>query len=166
MNQQGPRCPLQVTPAMVAGLVEVMTLLKNRADLATIVREVGMESGLVLDIISACEALGLARIEEGDAILTEHGISFSRRRFSGKIKMLRDLIKNVEPFKSILDYMSRRKEPASVHQLCTELKICDDDPDSISRVKSFILDWLVTTGYLEYDGEGEVFRLRKGVKAS
>ncbi len=149
---------------MVAGLVEVMTLLKNRADIATIVREVGMESGLVMEILVACEALGLARIEEGDAVLTEQGISFSRRRFSGKIKMLRELLKNVEPFKSILEYMSRRREPITIHELCNDLKLCGEDPDSITRVKSFILEWLVPTGYLAYDGGQEMFKFKRGAR--
>ncbi|MCS7146369.1 MAG: AAA-associated domain-containing protein [Nitrososphaerota archaeon] len=166
MDQQGPRCPLQVTPAMVAGLVEVLTLLKNRADVASIVSEVGMESGLVLEILEACEALGLVKIDQGDAILTEQGLSFSRRRYSGKIKMLRELVRNVEPFKSIIHHIGSRKEPLTVEQLCRELKLCDTDPESVSRAKSFLLDWLVTTGYLEYDGEAGLFKQRRGVKLS
>ncbi|MEM1534304.1 MAG: AAA-associated domain-containing protein [Nitrososphaerota archaeon] len=166
MDQQGPRCPIQVTPAMVSGLVEVLTLLKNRADVATIVSEVGMESGLVLEILETCEALGLVRVSEGDAILTEQGVSFSRKRYSGKIRVLRDLVKNVEPFRSVIHYMASKKQPITVEQLCKDLQLCDEHPESISRAKSFLLDWLVTTGYLEYDGENGSFRLKRGVKIS
>lgn len=166
LDQKGPRCPLQVTPAMVAGLVEVLTLLKNRADVASIVAEVGMESGLVLEILEACEALGLVKIDSGDAILTEQGLSFSRRRYSGKIRMLRELVRNVEPFKSILQYVASKKEPLTIEQICGDLQLSDTDPDSIARAKSFVLDWLVTTGYLEYDGEAGLFRLKKGLKLS
>ncbi len=166
MDQQGPRCPLRVTPAMVSGLVEVLELLNGRADVATLVSEVGMESGVVLEILEACEALGLVRVDEGDAILTELGRSFSRRRHSGKIKMLRELTKNAEPFKSIIRYMAEKKDPIPVEQICRELNLCDDSPESAAMAKSFLLDWLVTTGYLEYNGEGGLFKARRGVKAS
>lgn len=166
MDQQGPKCPLRVTPAMVSGLVEVLALLKDRADVATIVREVGMESGLVLDILEACEALGLVKVDEGDAILTELGQSFSRKRHSGKIRMLRELTKNAEPFKSIIRYMVEKKEPIPVEQICRDLSLCDDSPESVTMAKSFLLDWLITTGYLEYDGDAGLFKVKRGVKVS
>ncbi|GBC70733.1 hypothetical protein HRbin02_00502 [Candidatus Calditenuaceae archaeon HR02] len=166
MDQQGPRCPIRVTPAMVSGLVEVLELLNGRADVATLVSEAGMESGVVLEILEACESLGLVKVDEGDAILTELGRSFSRRRHSGKIRMLRELAKNAEPFKSIIRYMVQKKDAISVEQICRDLNLCDDSPESITMAKSFLLDWLVTTGYLEYNGEEGLFKVRRGVKVS
>lgn len=166
MDQQGPRCPLRVTPAMVSGLVEVLELLNGRADVATLVAEAGMESGLVLEILEACEALGLVKVDEGDAVLTELGRSFSRRKHSGKIRMLRELTKNVEPFRSIIRYLADKKEAIPIEQICRDLGLCDDSPESVTMAKIFLLDWLVTTGYLEYDGEGGLFKVRRGVRAS
>jgi len=166
LEQQGPKCPIRVTPSMVAGLIEVLTLLKNRADIATLVNEVGMESGIVLEILEACEALGLVRIDMGDAILTDKGVSFSRKRFSGKIRMLRELVMNTEPFRSVLQYMNAVRKPLSVEEICSQLGLSTGDPEDISRAKTFILDWLVTTGYLQYDGNEERFRLRRALPSA
>lgn len=161
MNQKGPKCPTSVTPEMVSGLVDILSQLEAKVDVAAIASEVGMEAGKLLETLEACEALGLVSIEDGDAVLTQTGTSFSRKRQQGRIRMLRELVKSVEPFKSILQYISSVTRPVTAEEICRDLGLCDyNDPEGVSQLKSFILHWLVTTGYLSYDGRDEQFRVR------
>jgi hypothetical protein len=88
------------------------------------------------------------------------GEAFVKKRQRGRVRMLRELIREVEPFKSILTYMSSQSRPVTAEEICRELGLCDhNDPDSVSQLKSFILHWLVTTGYLSYDGKEEQFKI-------
>jgi len=160
LNQRGPRCPTSVTPEMVSGLVDILSQLKVKVDVAALAAEVGIETGRLLETLETCEALGLVSIVDGDAALTQVGEAFVRKRQRGRVRMLRELIREVEPFKSILTYMSSQPRPVTAEEICRELGLCDhNDPDSVSQLKSFILHWLVTTGYLSYDGKEEQFKI-------
>ncbi|MEM2080554.1 MAG: AAA-associated domain-containing protein, partial [Nitrososphaerota archaeon] len=104
MSQDGPKCPLDVTPGMIAGLLDVVGLFKGRVDLAQLSKEIGMELGHLLRVLEAAEALGLVSVIDGDVQLTQSGLGFSRRLLTGKIKMLTEIVEKVEPFRSIIQY--------------------------------------------------------------
>jgi len=161
LSQDGPRYPLDVTPGMVAGLLEVVGLFKGRVDLAQLSKEVGMELGHLLRVVEAAEALGLISVIDGDVQITQSGIGFSRKLSSGKMKILTEIVERVEPFRSILQYLSSRSEPVTVEEINSAIKLCEHDEEQLERLRTFIIDWLVMTGWLEYDGETRAFRLKR-----
>lgn len=161
MSQDGPKCPLDVTPGMIAGLLDVVGLFKGKVDLAQLSKEIGMELGHLLRVIEAAEALGLVTVLDGDVQLTQSGLSFSRRLSTGKIKMLTEIVERVEPFKTIIQYVSSRNAPVTIEEINNAVKLCESDDEQLERLRTFIIDWLVMTGWLEYDGESRAFRFRR-----
>ena len=163
--QEGESCPMDVTPSMITGLLEVLKLWKGRMDLNQLAREVGMETGLLLRVAEVGRLLGLVEISNGDLVLTKLGDSYTRRSSSGKLGMLRELVPNVEPFRSVIELLERKKAPMTVSEINEHLKLCADD-EQLMAFKTFLIDWLVTTGILEYSGEEGAFRLkrRRGAK--
>lgn len=160
MSQGSSTLPLDVTPGMVAGLLEVISLLKGRVDLPLLSRELGMELGMLLRVIDVAELLGLVKVEDGDVLITSQGQNFSRRVSSGKIKMLRDRVAEVEPFRSIINFVGSRKEGVQVEEINAALNLCESGEEQLDRLRSFIIDWLVMTGWLGYNGADRVFHLR------
>ncbi len=48
----------------------------------------------------------------------------------------------------------------TVSEINEHLKVCTDD-EQLETFKTFLIDWLVATGILEYSGEEETFRLKR-----
>ncbi len=161
MSQDGPKCPLDITPGMVAGLLEVVGLFKGRVDLAQLSKEVGMELGHLLRVVETAEALGLISVVDGDVQITQSGLGFSRKLSTGKIKILSELVERVEPFRSIIQFVASRNEPVTVEEINAAVKLCEHDEEQLERLRTFIIDWLVMTGWLEYDGEARAFKLKR-----
>jgi len=158
--QEGESCPMDVTPSMITGLLEVLKLWKGRMDLNQLAREVGMEPGLLLRVAEVGRLLGLVEFSDGDLVLTKSGESYTRRSSSGKLGMLRELVPNIEPFRSVIELLDKKKGPMTVSEINEHLGLCSDE-EQLEAFKTFLIDWLVTTGILEYSGEEEVFRLKR-----
>ncbi|MDJ0274435.1 MAG: AAA-associated domain-containing protein [Nitrososphaerota archaeon] len=159
-TEEGHSCPIDVTPSMITGLLEVLRLWKGRMDLNQLAREVGMEPGLLLRVAEVGKLLGLLEFVDGDLVLTKAGESYTRRSSSGKLGMLRELVPNIEPFRSVIGLLERNRSPMTVSEINEHLKVCTDD-EQLETFKTFLIDWLVATGILEYSGEEETFRLKR-----
>jgi len=146
---------------MVAGLLEVVGLFKGRVDLAQLSKEVGIELGHLLRVVEAAEALGLVTVTDGDVQITQSGLGFSRKLFTGKIKMLAEMVERVEPFRSIIQYVASRSGSVTIEEINASLNVCEHDEEQLERLRTFIIDWLVMTGWLEYDGEARSFRFKR-----
>ncbi len=146
---------------MVAGLLEVVSLYRGRVDLPMLSKEVGMELGQLLRVLEAAESLGLVKVDDGDVHITQSGIGFSRRLSAGKIKMLSEIVDKVEPFKSIISYVASSGGPVTVEEINNAVKLCESDEERLERLRTYIIDWLVMTGWLEYDGESRAFKLKR-----
>ncbi|MCS7094622.1 MAG: AAA-associated domain-containing protein [Thaumarchaeota archaeon] len=166
MSEEEQRsCPIDVTPSMIAGLVEVLVLWGGRIDLHRLARETGMETGLLLRVAEVARVLRFVEVANGDLILTKDGQVFSRRGTSGKLGMLKDLVQGLEPFKSVIALLSSTTAPLSVEEINEKLGLCPVDEEQHRKLNSFIIDWLVATGILEYDGETSSFKLRRAKRA-
>ncbi len=159
LSQETDSFPIDVTPGMVAGLVEVINLFKGKVDLPLLSRELGMELGSLLRVIEAAERLGFVKVENGDVVITQTGQMFSRRVSSSKLKTLRERVAEIEPFKSIIGVVGKEAGGISVEEINEKLRLCEQDEEQLDRLRSFIIDWLVTTGWLGYDGEARKFKL-------
>lgn len=143
----------------------MLVLWGGRIDLHRLARETGMETGLLLRVAETARALGFVEISNGDLILTKDGQAFSRRGTSGKLGMLKELVQGLEPFKSVIMLLSERSVQLSAEEINERLGLCAVDEDQLRRLNSFIIDWLVATGLLEYDGESSSFRLKRARRA-
>ncbi|MCS6787911.1 MAG: AAA-associated domain-containing protein [Aigarchaeota archaeon] len=160
-EEEQQSCPIDVTPSMIAGLVEVLVLWGGRIDLHRLARETGMETGHLLRVAEVARALRFVEVANGDLILTREGQAFSRKGTSGKLGMLKELVQGLEPFRSIIALLSSVQSPLSVEEINERLGLCAVEEEQLRRLNSFIIDWLVATGILEYDGESSSFRIKR-----
>lgn len=149
---------------MITGIVDVIHDHGGRADIARIAINLQSDVDDLLPVIDVAEALGLVKVENGDVSLTDLGKRFVRARSDQKKLILRDALRNVEPFATIFKLVEE-KEEFTAEDLFEELSEMSDlneeyrDPEEIHHM---LLEWLLYTELVEYDGEERTFKVKKG----
>jgi len=82
----------EVRPGAMIGLVELLDEHGGRADLYQLADELSIEADTLLSSVDALVLLGFARVEEGDAILTDAGISLARADLQGRKVLFREAL--------------------------------------------------------------------------
>lgn len=82
----------EARPGAMIGLVELLDERGGRADLFRLAEELRIEADELLAPLDALVLLGFARVEEGDAILTEAGISLARADLQGRKVLFREAV--------------------------------------------------------------------------
>ncbi len=72
----------------VGGLTEAAAGLGGRCDLPALEDEIGMDLNEFLPIVEAAERLGLAKVEQGDLILTPQGKAYADAEITARIELL------------------------------------------------------------------------------
>ena len=145
--------PFSATPIEVIGLTEAL--------------EAGMEISYldrhfssidILSTIKAAEELGLARKEGSFVSLTDLGIGFTKAS-DGKAGIIRMGLVRVEPFKTMLEILKKRKS-ITPHELSQELEkksaLLSVSEDSL---RTLLIEWGISSSLLDYDGKA--FRLAR-----
>lgn len=132
----------------------------GRVDLAKIAMELQTDADDLLPVVDVAEALGFLRVENGDAVLTELGKKFVMSTPSERKLMLREAIKQVEPFATALKLAQSRKE-FSAEDLLAELdkvrKPEEEEYENPEELHSLLLEWLLYTESILYNGEDKKF---------
>ncbi|MEM3819197.1 MAG: AAA-associated domain-containing protein, partial [Nitrososphaerota archaeon] len=117
----------------------------------------------LLPVVDVSEAIGFVRVENGDAVLTEEGKKFIQAHPSRKKLMLREAIKNIEPFATALRLAHKTGE-FTKEELINELddkKFFEEESLDIEQFYSFILEWLLYAEAIHYKGEEKKFYKKK-----
>jgi len=144
----------------VISLVEVTGSIGGRVDIPKLADELGADVAVLLPILDAAEMLGLVRVEKGDVHLTELGLRFQRTS-KEKLKILKDRIAAIEPFRTALELASRGK-PITAAQVAESLYEIGlkwhYQPDiNESLIQALLIHWAIYAGLLKYDGKSGKF---------
>ncbi len=153
--------PGNVRAGQVISLVEIAGSIGGKVDVPKLADELGADIAVLLPILDAAEMLGLVRTEKGDVLLTELGLKFQKTT-KNKMRMLKDRIANVEPFRTALELASREKS-------VTAQEIADGlaemglkwhyKPDlNEELVRTLLIHWAIYAELLGYDGKSGEFR--------
>ena len=141
-------------------LVEVTGSIGGRVDVPKLADELGADIAVLLPILDAAEMLGLVRVEKGDVHLTELGHRFQKTS-KEKLKMLKDRIAAIEPFRTAMDLASKGK-PITAAQVAESLGEIGlrwhYQPDiNESLIQTLLVHWAIYAGLLRYDGKSGKF---------
>ena len=152
--------PANVRGGQVISLVEVTGSIGGRVDIPKLADELGADVAVLLPILDAAEMLGLVRVEKGDVHLTELGLRFQKTS-KQKLKMLKDRIAAIEPFRTALELASKGKPvtSAQVAESLSEIGLkWHYQPDiNESLIQALLFHWAIYAGLLTYDGKSGKF---------
>ena len=142
-------------------LVEITGGIGGKVDAPKLADELGADIAVLLPILDAAEMLGLVRSEKGDVHLTDFGLKFQKTT-KNKLKMLKDRIATIEPFRTALDLASRGK-PVTASQVADTLGEMGlrwhYKPEiNESLIRALLIHWAIYAGLLKYDGKSGKFQ--------
>lgn len=153
--------PANVRAGQVISLVEITGGIGSRVDAPRLADEFGADLAVLLPILDCAEMLGLAQSEKGDIILTELGLKFQKTS-KNKVRMLRDSLMRIEPFRTALELASRKKHVTSmeVAETLTSRGITWHYIPEINEriVNDLLIHWSIYAGFLAYNGKTGKFQ--------
>jgi NitT/TauT family transport system ATP-binding protein len=152
--------PANVRGGQVISLVEVAGTIGGKVDVPKLADELGADIAVLLPILDAAEMLGLVRTEKGDVHLTESGHRFQKIS-KEKLKMLKERIAAIEPFRTALELSSKGKQvtASQVAESLAEMGLkWHYQPDiNESLIRTLLIHWTIYAGLLTYDGKSGKF---------
>jgi hypothetical protein len=158
LRQLDPLMPNGVTLAEVLGLVEVLG--ENGF---TIPISVGGRSKFFqgssefLSLLKAAQMLGLVSKVDNRIFLTDLGLGFLRADFPSKMGILRARLARIEPFKSALEFLSKRNSATTLkisRKLSEKYAIGIFDERLVRLV---LIEWGLQTELFRFDSSHEFF---------
>jgi NitT/TauT family transport system ATP-binding protein len=155
--------PANVRAGQVVGLVEITGGLGSVIDVSRLADEFGADIATLLPILDAAEMLGLVKAEKGDVSLTDLGLKFQKTS-KHKVRMLRDVIARIEPFKTTVELCTKNKKGVSAHEVADALlkkglywhhNYEMNEP----LVQSILIHWGIYAELLSYNGKTGKFQL-------
>jgi NitT/TauT family transport system ATP-binding protein len=138
----------------VAGLLEILVDHGGRQDLHKISHQLMLESDDLLPIVGACELLGFARVEHGDAEITEPGREFAAGDIQRRKQMFREALLDHVPLLQQIDSALQTKTDGTMlldffHDLLDE-HFSDDE---VRRQLDTAIQWGRYAELFDYDAE-------------
>ncbi|MDG7001880.1 MAG: AAA-associated domain-containing protein [Nitrososphaerota archaeon] len=160
-HQRPPIMPANVRAGQVIGLVEITGGLGSPIDASKLADEFGSDLAVLLPILDTGEMLGLIKVEKGDVSLTELGQKFQRLS-KNKVRMLKDQLAKVEPFKTALE-LAVRDEEFSANDVANALQEKDirwhhKQEMNEMQIQALLIHWAIYAGLLNYNGKDGKFR--------
>ncbi|MFI5404294.1 MAG: AAA-associated domain-containing protein [Candidatus Gagatemarchaeaceae archaeon] len=153
--------PGNVRAGQVISLVEVAGSLGAKVDAPRLADELGADIGVLLPILDTAEMLGLTRTEKGVVYLTELGHRFQKTS-TNKVRMLKDRLAAIEPFRTALDLASRERYVTAglVTDSLLEIGIKWHYQPELNEalIKALLIHWAIYGGLLRYDGKTGKFQ--------
>lgn len=153
--------PGNVRAGQIISLVEVTGSIGGKVDAPKLADELGADIAVLLPILDAAEMLGLVRTEKGDVHLTELGLKFQKTS-KNKIKILKDRLATIEPFRTALELASKRKHvtAAEIADVLAEMGIRWHYQPEMNEtlIKTLLIHWAIYASLLKYDGKSSKFQ--------
>jgi NitT/TauT family transport system ATP-binding protein len=87
------------------GLMEILEDMDKPVDIAKLDDSLDEERTTLMNLLDDAESLGLISVSNGDVIITDLGKKFLNSNVSDRKKILKESLRNVEPFNSIINYI-------------------------------------------------------------
>lgn len=152
--------PANVRAGQVIGLVEVVGGLGTAVDVAKLADEFGSDLVTLLPILDTGEMLGLVKVDKGDISLTEFGLKFQRTS-KNKIKLLKDQLAKIEPFKTTIALANENGDASAVEvaEALWERDIRWHHTPEMNEtlIQQLLIHWAIYAGLLRYNGKSAKF---------
>jgi len=157
--------PLGIKIESVLGLLKALNDVFNKhADIFALANYFDLEADDLLPVLDVIELLEFALIQGGDVIITPQGEKFLKSSSSVKRQILRDKLKNFEPFKTAISILSKSNE-LKVEDVAKELENMGysevNEFGFDEKLSQTLIEWGVYAGILIYSSENQVFKLNK-----
>jgi NitT/TauT family transport system ATP-binding protein len=144
----------------LVGLLEILEDMGSTVDIAKLDDSLDEERTTLMNLLDDGESLQLITVTNGDVSLTETGRKLVNSNLEERKKMLKELIKGVEPFHSTIEFFksSRTKSvlKEDLERFLSETFPTGDNEDILRTT----LNWGRYTKLLSYDSdEGHVLLL-------
>lgn len=153
--------PGNVRAGQVISLVEITGGIGGKVDVPKLADELGADIAVLLPILDAAEMLGLVTTEKADVHLTDLGLKF-QKVMKNKLKLIRDRIAAVEPFRTALELGSKGKpvSASGVADALGEMGLRWHYNPELNEelVRTLLIHWSIYAGLLSYDGKSDKFR--------
>jgi hypothetical protein len=155
--------PANVRAGQILGLVEITGGLGTAVDASKLADEFGADLVTLLPILDTGEMLGLVKVEKGDVSLTEFGLQFQQAS-KYKVRLLRDQLAKIEPFKTALQLAILRKDGVSAREVCESLQERGVRWHHIPEinemlVQTMLIHWAIYAELLSYNGKTGKFQV-------
>ncbi|ABW02457.1 conserved hypothetical protein [Caldivirga maquilingensis IC-167] len=132
MGQRSLVMPLDSRLTDVIGLIDtILNDFGGKADIYAVAQHMDADLDDIIPNLNAAIYLGFLKVINGDVVVTELGIKFLNSKIPERRRMLRELISNIEPFK-------------------TAIEIGKDEPFPLEK----LIMALVNKGYSEFKAPG------------
>lgn len=96
--------------SVIIGFIERVSTFTTPPDLAKLDDDLGIEKTMFFNIVDDAERLGLIQIIDGNISLTELGQRFSNASIPDRKVILKERIRNLEPFQTAILILSMDKD--------------------------------------------------------
>ncbi len=96
------------SPNSLIGLLEILEDIGKPTDIAKLDDSLDEERSMLMNLLDDAESLKLITISNGDVSITDIGKKFLSSNIEQRKKMLHALVKDVEPFHTLINYYKSR----------------------------------------------------------
>lgn len=146
------------TVGELLGLAETIYTYGEEVKISSLADELRMEMNDLGDVVDMGELLGVWKVKKGTISLTIFGEVLSLGNIDDKKRVLREKLRKVEPFKSVITALKKsgnKMDEANLISLLKEKFIIED----VKRFHRLLLGWGNYTELFEYDADEHLFRL-------
>ncbi|MGC8547107.1 MAG: AAA-associated domain-containing protein [Thermoplasmata archaeon] len=142
------------------GLMEILEDMDKPVDIAKLDDSLDEERTTLMNLLDDAESLGLISISNGDVIITDLGKKFLNSNVSDRKKILKESLRNVEPFNSIINYI-KSSGTNEIQKEDLERFLEDNFPSGNNEdIMRVVLNWGRYAKLLNYDSdEGKIILL-------
>jgi NitT/TauT family transport system ATP-binding protein len=141
------------------GLLEILDDIGAPTDIAKLDDSLDEERTTLMNLLDDAESLNMITVSNGDVALTETGKNFLISSTEERKKTLKELIKNVEPFNSLINYFHARNTREIPKEEVISFLNERFPPGENDTTFRTMLNWGRYTKLLSYDSDDELLRL-------
>jgi len=136
----------------IAGLLEILVDHGGREDLHRVSHQLMLESDDLLPIVEACVLLGFARVEQGDAILTDLGNEFAAGDIQRRKEIFREtLLAHVPVLQQMASALQAKKDGTMLLDFFHDLLDEHFTDDEVRRQLDTAIQWGRYAELFDYD---------------
>lgn len=139
----------------VIGLLEVLEDAGGRYDVFRLARDINYEFGEILQVIKAAEMLELVVTPGADVVLTGTGSALLRARVNPRKKMLKEQIKKLPLFRTVVDALKRSEDGRADADAFLEIFALHLPAENAEALLKTVIDWGRYTELLGFSPDDE-----------
>ncbi|BAB59537.1 TVG0380902 [Thermoplasma volcanium GSS1] len=143
--------------ARIADLVGLLYVMNNifdgKTDLYQLEKEMEVDIDDLMPIVYTASRLGFVSAESGDIIVTEEGKEYIRASIKRRKEIIREALRNIEPFRTALDLRNFDCETL-MENLQRKGVQTFNSPSGKHDLEVILIEWGVYSGLLRKDDDG------------